>query len=122
MRTEKNMIKEIKSKHSRSGDINFRPIKELPSGLKEIKHDGSHITARGEATGSVHKLAANKVSDMRLMTDEKGEVYLEVLNSIKHTHTHDHETITIFPGIYKRVPEREIDNFSSEYLVRRVMD
>ena len=110
------------TKHSRSGDVNLRPIKELPSGLKEIKHSGEYITARGEATGSVHKLVADRISDMKLMTDAQGNVYLEVLRPIKHSHTHDHQTVIVNPGIYKQVQEREVDNFSSEFLIRKVVD
>ena len=111
----------MKNKHSRSGDVNLRPAKELPEGLKEIKHNGEYITARGEATGSVHMLVADKVSDMKLMQDEKGNVYLEVLNPIKHSHSVDHETITVMPGIYKQIQEREIDWFS-EGIIRKIQD
>lgn len=108
-------------KHNRSGDVNLRPIKKLPENLKEIKHNGEYITARGEATGSVHKLVAKRVSDMKLMTDEKGNVYLEVFNPITHSHTHDHQTITVMPGIYKQVAEREKDWFL-DGIERKVVD
>ncbi len=108
-------------KHNRSGDVNLRPIDKLPANLKEIKHKGSYITARGEATGSRHTLIAERVSDMQLFTDTQGQVFLKVNNPIKHSHTHDHETTIVNPGIYKQVQEREIDWFL-EGIERKVID
>lgn len=108
--------------HSRSGDVNLRPIKKLPNGLKEIKHNGTYITARGEATGSVHKLVADKPADLFIGKDDKGNTFIQVFNKVKHTHTKDHEDIFVLPGIYEQIPEREVDNFSQEFITRKVRD
>lgn len=108
-------------KINRSGDVNLIEIKNLPKNLKEIKHSGEFITARGEATGSTHKLVADRVADMRILKDENGNTYMEILNKVKHTHSVDHETTFVLPGIYKQEQEREVDNFG-EFVIRKVID
>lgn len=111
----------IKSRHSRSGDVNLRPISEIPAGLEVIKHDGSYITARGEATGSTHILKVKNKSNMVLMKDGDGNVYVQLLSDATHSHTKDHETIIVKPGIYKQIQEREIDWFA-DGVTRKVLD
>ncbi len=108
------------NKHNRSGDVNLRPIDKLPLGVKPINHNGSYITATGEATGSKHTLIAERVSDMKLFSDGK-DVFIQVINPIKHSHTHDHETTIVMPGIYKQIQERELDWFQ-EGVERKVID
>lgn len=109
------------AKHNRSGDVNLRPIAKLPKNLKEVKHNGYFITAKGEATGSVHTLVADKKQDMFIGQNEKGNYYFQFFAQVKHTHTRDHETTFVMPGIYKQVPEREVDWFEHG-VVRKVID
>mgnify|MGYP001559871991 CR=1 FL=1 len=111
----------IKQKHSRSGDVNLRPTDKLPENLKIIEHNGSYITARGEATGSIHQLKVADPQKMKIMQDEKGNTYIQLLDVAEHSHTSDHETIKVMPGIYKQINEREIDHFNDS-VVRRVVD
>jgi hypothetical protein len=109
------------AKHSRSGDVNLRPIKKLPDNLKEVKHNGEFILARGEATGSVHKLVAERTQDLNIMTDESGKMYFQLFAIAKTTHTKDHEPTIVEEGIYEQIAEREIDWFA-EGVERKVID
>lgn len=111
----------MNNKHSRSGDVNLRPISKLPENLKVIDHNGSYITARGEATGSVHLLEVKNKLDMILMKDEQGNIYIELLSEATHSHTKDHETVRVMPGIYKQIQEREVDWFM-DGITRKVVD
>lgn len=110
-----------KGKLARHGDINLHPIEELPKGLKKVEHNGSFILARGEATGSVHLLEVKEKSNLILMQDEQGNTYLQLLEPAKLSHTKDHETITIEPGVYRQIQEREVDWFS-QGIIRKVVD
>lgn len=105
----------------RHGDVNLHEIKEIPQGLKLVNHQGNFVLARGEATGSVHLLEVAEKSDMVLMQDEKGNTYIQLLKPAKLSHTKDHETITIQPGIYKQIQEREIDWFEKG-ITKKVVD
>lgn len=109
-------------KLKRHGDVNFHPIteEEYKKFKGEIqKHDKEYIVARGEATGSTHKLCVD--NPINLEVKEDGEVrFVKLLKSALITHTHDHETITIDPGFYVQIPEREIDHFAG--IERKVID
>lgn len=106
------------SQFYRHGDVNFHAVTKLEG--KPVKHDGSYIVARGEATGSTHVISVKDPKDMIIHETENGERYIELLKAALVTHTHDHETITIQPGIYKQVQEREMDWFANT--VKKVVD
>ena len=113
----KNKLRKI----NRSGDVNLIEIDKLPDNLTEIKHNGEYITARGEMTGSVHKLVVDRPQDMKIMKDGNGNTYIQLFAVARHTHTKDHETTFVLPKIYKQVPEREVDHFADS-VVRIVKD
>lgn len=106
-------------KFYRSGDINLHEVKELKG--KVIKHSGSFCLAKGEVTNSEHRIIADRVEDMVLAEDEMGNVFIQLKTPALLTHTHDHETITVEPGIYEVIHERELDHFA-ESVERRVQD
>ncbi len=108
-------------KINRSGDVNLIEVDKLPENLIEVPHKKEYITARGEATGSVHKLVADRIEDMKIMQDKQGNTYIQVFNKVKHTHSSDHETTFVLPAIYKQVREREKDWFQ-EGITRKVQD
>lgn len=103
----------------RHGDVNLHRVAEA-RGI-EVKHDGSFVLARGEATGSVHTLEVEKSDDLVVRQDANGDLYFVVKAEGKVTHTSDHDTLTIEPGIYRQVPEREVDHFADS-VVRKVVD
>lgn len=110
-----------KIKFTRNGDVNLHSIKELPKGLKEVEFNGKEwIMARGEATGSKHLLTVDRPDTLKIYQDEKGNFYFDLKAEAKASHTADHETTTVLPGIYVQVPEREVDNYMQ--VVRKVID
>ena len=109
----------------RHGDVNLLPISEAEYRAitgEIIKHDGEHILARGEATGSVHKLKVKNPYNLEIKKDIAGNMYFAISEIAEITHTSDHDTITTPKKVwYKQIQEREKDWFS-EGIVRRVVD
>lgn len=105
-------------KLKRSGDVNLIKVKEAKG--KIIKHDGSFVLARGEATGSIHLLKVKNPDKLIIRQDENG-MYFELLEEGQMTHTADHEIVAVPKGIYKQVPEREQDHFADS-ITRKVVD
>lgn len=103
----------------RHGDVNLHEVKEVQG--KKLEHSGKWILAHGEATGSVHEIETPSKEGFEVYQNEDGTIYLRVLEEAIVTHTHDHETIIVKPGIYKQVPERECDHFANS-VVRKVVD
>ena len=108
----------LTKKFVRHGDVNLHEVKELKGKKLDVK--GKYILARGEATGSVHEISVKNPENLE-MYEHEGTIYLKVMEPAEITHTHDHETIILQPGIYKQVPEREVDHFS-ESVTRKVVD
>jgi len=102
----------------RHGDVNFHPV-DTVHGTK-VPHHGSYIVARGEATGSTHTLTVSNPKDMVITETENGTRYVELFREAILTHTHDHEPVTLEPGRYVQVPEREVDHF--QHVIRNVID
>jgi len=103
----------------RHGDVNLHPIEKVSG--KKIEHNGNYILARGEATNSVHTLSVENPLDLEVYIDDFGDTFYKLMGEGMITHTHDHETITIPPGIYKQIPERELDHFA-ENIEKKVKD
>lgn len=103
---------------ARHGDLSFHPIEALPEGLRELKHEGSFILARGEHTGHKHVIQAPQ-KEMRIFQDEKGRYVLEVKSTASITHE-EHQKITLLPGIYRQEQEQERDPFLDQ--IRMVAD
>lgn len=105
----------------RSGDVNLHPIDAVPADAVEVECSGEWVMARGEATGSVHKLVADRPETLKVFRDAKGRFYFKLAGEAKSTHTSDHATTIVLPGIYTQVPEREVDHFADS-VVRNVVD
>ena len=58
--------------------------------------------------------------NLRVYKDSKGRMYFKIGAEGTVSHTSDHETTTILPGIYRQSQEREVDNFQN--VVRKVVD
>lgn len=109
----------------RHGDVNFHEITQTEFEKfngKEVKHNGSYIVARGEATNSTHILAVENPTDMLIKEDGETRM-VALLKSATITHTHDHEVISTpsTPTYYKQVQEREQDHYSNS-VTRKVVD
>jgi hypothetical protein len=113
------MNKQIKFR--RSGDVNLHPIENLPTDAVEVECGGEWVMARGEATGSEHKLIADKPDTLKVFKDSQGRFYFKLNGTAQSTHTSDHATTIVLPGIYTQVPEREVDHFADS-VVRKVVD
>ena len=109
----------------RNGDVNLHEITEEEfnniSG-EIIKHDGSFVLARGEATGSEHRITVERPETMIIKKDKEGRMYFALNNMGTITHTYDHETLTTPKKVfYVQVPEREIDHFANG-VIRHIVD
>ena len=102
----------------RHGDVNLHKVSETKG--EPVEHRGSFILAEGEATGSVHLLTMEKPEDLTV-TRDGWTYYYHLQKEGKLTHTADHETILIQPGVYKQVMERELDHFADS-VQRKVVD
>lgn len=104
----------------RSGDVNLHPIEKLPEDAVEVQFEGNcWVLAKGEATGSEHRLVVER-PNLKVYRDSQGRMYFKVGAAGEISHTSDHETTTILPGVYRQSQEREVDNFS--LTVRKVVD
>ena len=95
------------------GDLTFKPIASIPAGAVKAKaKNGQYVRALGEATGHLHALLDRP--DVEVFTAKDAEdtatamdVYLRLKSraTIDHTKggtaTHDHDTLTLEPGVYK---------------------
>lgn len=103
----------------RHGDLLFYPVDKFPQGKSQkVK---SYVVAEGETTGHKHVLASDQ--DIKVLvkdiSDNLAETYLEVKAPAKLTHE-EHKTLTLDPGKYKVVREREHDYLQKEE--RQVVD
>lgn len=100
----------------RHGDVNLHPTKEIKGEV--TKHTGSFVLAEGEVTGHHHVLKVKDINDMTIHVDG-GDHYITLRTEGTLVHP-EHKPLTIPPGTYKQVGEREKDWFSGA--VRRVID
>ena len=99
----------------RHGDVLIRQIAELPQGAKsEVT---TAVLAEGEATGHHHRLTCTEAFAVMQGFDEKK--YFELRAPATLTHE-EHSALSIEPGAYESVMEREYDYFSEA--MRKVVD
>lgn len=100
---------------ARHGDISFRLVdKKIESERKK-----SVVLAEGEATGHFHRLTANDGASVALL-EEGDEMFFTVEGGEASLSHEEHNTITLLPGTYQVIHEREHDYFLEES--RRVLD
>jgi hypothetical protein len=97
----------------RQGDVLIVPVGHVPASAKSRKTGTRVVLAEGEVTGHAHTVSA---VDAELFVDEV-EMYLKVNTETGLTHE-EHATITLPPGDYKIVRQRE---YSPE-AIRQVAD
>ena len=101
-------------KEKRHGDLFLRPVQKIEG--KVIDNKGSFILAEGETTGHKHVITSPK---MEIRQADNGRYYIHLEEEGKLTHE-EHKTITIQPGDYEVINEREKDWFS--LAVKKVVD
>jgi len=99
----------------RHGDLLFKEIDVLPTGVKPLDTD---IVAFGEATGHHHKLVGGQaiVYESKDSSDKR---YVEVKQTSQLTHQ-EHKTIEVKPAVYEIVNEQEYEPFKEA--IQRVAD
>lgn len=105
------------TKYRRHGDVGLFPLSSLPKGKVE-KHNGSFVLALGETTGHKHVITVEREDAMTIVTTDEGRfIELKMPGTLTHE---EHGTITVEPGIYFQVAEREMDWFGLS--VKKVID
>lgn len=88
-------------KHIQHGDISFKPISELPKGLKKIDHNGTFVVALGELTGHCHRVITKEKENLDIFQDEQGRYYFSVKGKVEVEHWN---TISNSPAEHKTLP------------------
>jgi hypothetical protein len=88
----------------RHGDVGIFPVEAIPEGAKRDRRRGDLILALGEVTGHAHRIKSPKVA----MWSVAGQRYITVSEPAELTHE-EHGTITLAPGDYEVVQQREYD-------------
>ena len=108
----------------RHGDVMLVEVEKVPNSAKLVTKANEFVVAEGETTGHRHVIVIDrpqvKLSETFIKAWQDAETrYLEVTAPaiIKHE---EHKTITIAPGTYKQIQEREKDWFSM--VVKKVVD
>jgi hypothetical protein len=102
------------NKQFRQGDVLLEQVSSLPEGLKKLDRK---IVAYGEVTGHAHRFDCKLDTDAILYEDDKGNLWVKVAKITPLQHE-EHATLTIEPGVYKYIPQREY----SPKEIRRVQD
>ena len=97
------MFERIDGPQYRQGDILLRPVKigKTPKGYPWSK-EKRHVLAEGEKTGHVHVMENVKVAELF----GTNVMVVDVPTDLVHD---EHRTITVDPGAYEVVQQREYD-------------
>jgi hypothetical protein len=91
------------NEHYRQGDVLLVKVDSVPKGAtREKNNEDSIVLAYGETTGHAHRLKATGV----LAYQWQGDRLIEVTETSALTHE-EHSPITLVPGVYKVVHQRE---------------
>lgn len=101
----------------RQGDVFLRKVAKTPSNLKKVARDrGRLILAYGEVTGHAHVIDA-PAAEATLLTDEQNRRFLNLVTEAPLVHE-EHATITLPPGDYEVIRQREWSDQDEPVLVR----
>ncbi len=91
----------------RQGDVLIEKIASVPRGAKRKPLDnGRIILAYGEATGHAHVVQTDAEAVEVFLAELNGETYLSIPQGGQVVHE-EHATITLPPGTFKVVRQRE---------------
>lgn len=95
---------------ARQGDIFFRSVAKLPSGLKKRE---SNVLAYGEVTGHAHKIITPSMDNLEMMSDEKGDIFVMSPKEQIVVGHDEHDQITLPAGEWFCISrQREYDPLS----------
>lgn len=101
----------------RHGDLLIKQIEKLPEG--KVESGTSFVLALGEATGHHHTLTGS-INAIMGYDANKHARYLEVLDAPATLTHQEHSMLSIVPGCYEIIREREYDYF--EESMKQVLD
>lgn len=91
---------------ARQGDVLIVAVKSIPKNVEAVKREeGLAVLAHGEATGHKHAIKSEKAAlfrDPKLMA-----IFMTVTDEPVKLEHDEHDTITIPPGNYRVVRQRE---------------
>ena len=88
----------------RQGDVFLREVPGVPEGAKPVRRDNGRIVlAYGEVTGHAHAIA-DPGAELVITEDDVRFLLAEAEVALRHE---EHATITIPPGAYEVVQQRE---------------
>ena len=97
----------------RQGDVLIRPVAKLPKGLKPVPLDaGRVVLAYGEVTGHAHCVIGD-VEFLAADLQEMEQRFLKVESEAQVVHD-EHSAITLEPGVYEIVRQREYTSADME--------
>jgi hypothetical protein len=102
----------------RQGDVGLRSVNHTLS-LAKAKVLDHLVLATGEITGHAHRVVAGVGGTARIVEDENGTWYLQVEGAPATIVHEEHQPLTVEPGIYQVIRQREYDD-TEEW--RRVQD
>lgn len=104
----------------RQGDVLVVPVSAVPANTEKVEREnGRLILAHGEATGHAHAIVEQSAE--LVTAAQANELYLLVHGLTPVALVHDeHDTLTIAPGAYRVVRQREYTSADMEPL--RVAD
>jgi len=99
----------------RQGDVLLQAVNEIPAGLQPVPKDaGRTILAYGEVTGHAHQVIGD-VEFLAADLQEMEERFLRVAQEATVVHE-EHDTITLPPGGYRVVRQREYAPLAPVYV------
>lgn len=101
----------------RQGDVLLVPVDEIPADAEPVRRSkGRLILAEGEVTGHHHAIAE---PDVELLETKAKEVFLSVMAAPALLVHEEHSTLTVPPGTYRVIRQRE---YVAPEIQRRVAD
>lgn len=94
------------------GDVLMKKMDCLPWPCL-LKKTTDPVLAKGEATGHVHTIAPDDLSNVDIYTDENGNIFVEAKKPATIVHQ-EHKPVTIPEGVYQVSIVREYDHFANE--------
>lgn len=107
----------MKKFQARQGDLLIEAVDSIP---QKSKKQGNRILAYGEATGHCHVIAPVDLSDVDVLVDVDGTMYVEARKNTAVVHD-EHGRVKLGKGNYKVTRQREYDAIAAGR-ERRVVD
>ena len=99
----------------RQGDVMIVPVASIPEGLEKVPlENGRVILAHGEVTGHAHAVVGD-VEFLAADLEDLEQRFLRVESEAQVVHE-EHSTITLAPGEYKVLRQREYQDEAPAYV------